>query len=384
MRRYMSLFSRLPNLIKSGLGLVACLVPFLAGGCRKEQTSGPAERPARREPWPAISTEEAGLDGTRLDAFAKAIGGHGVVIRQGARAYHWGTPDKPLDIASASKAVYSFLVLKAVEEGRIPSLDQPVVEWMPELGRLNPALNHKDSRITWRHLITQTSCYGVSEEPGSAFDYNDYQTGLLYQLIFEKVYKTPGPAGIDTLKRELFDVIQVTRKPTLRAMTSNGILCRLVISPLDLARFGHVFLNDGKWKDRQVISPAHVALVRGSPHPFSLPRTSGKDAEMLPGAPSYGGGKNQDDHLGCYSHMWWLNKRDRKGNLLFPSAPEDAFAAIGYGGEKVLMVVPSLDLIVSWNTDSLTRAPMLSIGREQMESVLKILFSAVKQPAGKN
>ena len=99
---------------------------------------------------------------------------------------------------------------------------------------------------------------------------------------------------------------------------------------------------------------------------------------MLPDAPSYGGGSNQDDHLGSYSHMWWLNKRDRTGALLFPSAPEDAFAAIGYGGEKVLMVVPSLDMVISWNTESLTRAPMLSIGRQQMDDVLKILFSAVK------
>lgn len=365
-----------------GSGLLICLLAFLMTGCREEKKkkNPSSARPARtqRQPLPVIGTAEAGLDPERLATFSKAIGGNGAVVRHGAVAYTWGLPDKPLDIASASKAVYSFLVFRAVEEGRIPSLDQPVVEWMPELGRINAALHHKDSRITWRHLITQTSCYGVAEEPGTAFDYNDFQTGLLWILLFEKLYKTPGQGGIETLKHELFDTLGATDRPVLRAMQSAPRLHRLIMSPLDLARFGLLFLQDGRWKDRQIISREHVDLVRQHPHPLSLPRTAGQDAEMLPDVPSYGGGKNQDDHLGCYSHMWWLNKRDRQGKLLFPSAPEDAFAAIGYGGEKVLMVVPSLDMVVSWNTNSLTRAPMLSIGREQMESVLEILFSAVK------
>ena len=99
---------------------------------------------------------------------------------------------------------------------------------------------------------------------------------------------------------------------------------------------------------------------------------------MLPDAPSYGGGKNQEDHLGCYSYMWWLNKRDRTGALFFPSAPEDAFAAIGFGGERVLMVVPSLDMVISWNTRQDPGRPMLNIGRKEMDAALKILFSAVK------
>jgi CubicO group peptidase (beta-lactamase class C family) len=355
-----------------------CVLPLLCCGCKKKHHLPPAPDSVKRQHWPTISLADAGLDKAKLDEFSNAISGNGVIIRHDAIAYTWGLPDKRLDIASSSKAVYSFLVFKAVEEGLIPSLDQPVVQWMPELATLNAALGHKDTRITWRHLITQTSCYGVTEEPGTAFDYNDYQTGLLWTLIFEKLHHVSGTDGIRVLDKALFDPIGTENHPTFRAMASNTKVFRLVISPLDLARFGSLFLHGGKWKGKQILSPEHVDLVLHHPLPFSIPRTQGDSGDMLPGQPSYGGGRNQDDHMGCYSHMWWLNKRDRTGNLLLPSVPEDAFAAIGYGGEKLLMIVPSLDLIISWNTENLTRAPMVSIGRVQMESVLKILFSAVK------
>ncbi len=367
------------QVLQLSLRLLCCLLPFLAGGCRKDNGRDPARTAVKRERWPTISLEDAGLDGSKLRDFSAAVRGNGVIIRHDAIAYQWGEPDKPLDIASASKAIYSALVFKSIESGRIPSLDQPVVEWMPELAKLNPALGHKDARITWRHLLNQTSCYGVSEEPGTAFDYNDYQTGLLWTLIFQKVHGVSGQDGILALRSQIFDPIGVANKPTFRAMKSNATLARLVISPLDMARFGLLFLHDGKWKDRQILSAEHVRLVRQNPLPVTLPRSKGVHVEMLPDAPTYGGGKNQDDHLGCYSHMWWLNRRDKTGALLFPSAPEDALAAIGYGGEKVLMIVPSLDLIISWNTESLARAPMVSVGRQQMEAVLKIGFSAVLQ-----
>lgn len=355
-----------------------CVQALLLCDCKKTHRDKPPARP-KRDHWAQITTEAAGLDKAKLDEFAQALHGNGVVVRHNAVAYQWGDPHKSLDVASASKAVYSFLVFKAVEKGLIASLDEPVVKWMPELSTLNAGLDHKDSRITWRHLITQTSCYGVAEQPGAAFDYNDYQTWLLWTLIFEKLHHASGEAGIRVLREGLFDAIEAEDKPSLRPMRSTDRLFRLTASCLDMARFGSVFLHGGKWKDRQVIGTSFVDLVLNHPLPLSLPRTRGEPAEMLPNAPSYGGGRNQDDHLGCYSHMWWLNRRDREGRLLFPSAPDDAFAAIGYGGEKVLMVIPSLDMIVCWNTENLTRGPMISVGRTQMDAVLKILFSGVKK-----
>jgi CubicO group peptidase (beta-lactamase class C family) len=213
----------------------------------------------------------------------------------------------------------------------------------------------------------------VSEAPGTAFDYNDYQTMLLWSLLYEKVNTaTPDEATDKVLRPQLFDLIDAEDKPSLRIRGTANASGRLVISPRDFARLGLVYLHGGKWQDRQVISAEHVQLALHTP--VTVPRTAGKDAEMLPDAKSYGGGKNQEEHLGCYSFMWWLNS-NRK---LWPSVPADAFAAVGNGGIKVMMVVPSLGIVVSWNDANMKPLPLCTEGKVQMEAVLKMLMAAVK------
>lgn len=61
------------------------------------------------------------------------------------------------------------------------------------------------------------------------------------------------------------------------------------------------------------------------------------------------GGSNQTDHLGSYSYLWWVNGLEHSGKRNWPDVPEDAFAALGHGGERGLLAIPSLDLVLSWN-----------------------------------
>ena len=45
----------------------------------------------------------------------------------------------------------------------------------------------KDRDITWRHMANQVSCYEIGAEPGTAFDYNDWQmVGLKSLFDMEK------------------------------------------------------------------------------------------------------------------------------------------------------------------------------------------------------
>lgn len=354
-----------PGLLLSSMLLMAC-----ASGCKDDPK--PAKTPDRTT-WPTIAAEAAKLDAAGLQAFAQVVGGNGVVVRHDAIAFTWGNPRRALDVASASKPVMVHFVLKAVESGKIPSLDEPVVKWLPALSSLNAALDHKDAKITWRHLINQTSCYGVTEAPGTAFDYNDFQTMLLWSLIYEKANETTADEVTEkVLLPQLFELIGAEDKPSLRIRGAANSSGRLVISPRDFARLGAVYLHGGHWGDKQIISAEHVKLALSTP--VTVPRTQGKDAEMLPDAKSYGGGKNQEEHLGCYSFMWWLNT-DRK---LWPSVPADAFAAVGNGGIKVMMVIPSLDLIISWNDAKMKPLPLCTTGKVQMEAVLRPLMAAVK------
>ncbi|MDB6137325.1 MAG: beta-lactamase [Verrucomicrobiaceae bacterium] len=329
--------------------------------------------------WPALTPAQAGLDEGKLKIFSDALGGNGVIVRHDSLAYSWGKGDVSVDVASASKPVLVHLVFKAVEAGLIGSIDDPVVKWEPRLGTLNPGLDHKDAKITWRHLMNQTSGYGLEELPGTAFAYNDFQTQLFWELLYEKVYAcTPDQAAGKILRPQLFDLLGAQDNPTYRIRPPPQVTGRLIISARDFARMGVAYLHGGKWQGRQIIEEKWVKLAIHSPLPLSLPRTSGKEAEMLPGARSAGGTKNQEDNIGGYGFMWWMNKPDAQGKLLWPDVPEDAYGAAGHGGLKVLIVIPSLDLVVAWNSVNLERQEMCGGGRVQINASLKKMLSALR------
>ena len=96
---------------------------------------------------------------------------------------------------------------------------------------------------------------------------------------------------------------------------------RLAISVRDLARFGLLYLRGGRWKDRQVLTPESVRAVLSSPVPAGLPRTRGREADMLPKQRSLGGGKDQTPAgPGCYSFNWWLNRTDQEAEEILKHA----------------------------------------------------------------
>ena len=102
--------------------------------------------------WAERTPAEVGMDAARLSEFGKYVGGRGCVVRHGYMVYTWGDAGKRGDVASAAKPWYSHFLLKAIEDGKIPSVDQEVAEWEPRLGKINPDLGHKDRLITWRHM----------------------------------------------------------------------------------------------------------------------------------------------------------------------------------------------------------------------------------------
>lgn len=56
--------------------------------------------------------------------------------------------------------------------------------------------------------------------------------------------------------------------------------------------------------------------------------------------------------------MWWINGEDGDGARLWPDAPTGTFAALGHAnGMRGMAVIPSLDLVISWNDTSLGDRP---------------------------
>jgi hypothetical protein len=261
-------------------------------------------------------------------------------------------------VASACKPWFTHFLFKAVEDGRIPSVDQTVVMWEPCLTDLNPSLGFKDREITFRHMANQISCYGVSENPGTAFDYNDWQMALFFDTLFLRVYGVTY-ASIDAtvLHAMLTNILQCQDSPTFLAFGAGDRPGRVRVSVRDFARLGLLYLRQGNWNGTQLITQAHAVQAVTSPIPNSIPRTTGQAAQMCPGQRSIGSTSvpdNQTDHYGSYSWLWWTNGITRGGQRYWPDAPVDTFGAFGHGnGQRAVVVIPSLDLVVSWNDTTL-------------------------------
>jgi len=329
--------------------------------------------------WDLCEPAEVGLDAARLDAFRDFAGGRGCVSRHGRLAYTWGDVSERADVASAAKPWYSYFLLRAIEDGRIGTLDDPIAPLVPGLADLNPDLGHKDRGITWRHLATQTSCYGVTEAPGTAFDYSDWQMALFFDTLFVRAYGAPwNTIDADVLHPLLTDVLQCEDAPTFLAFGPGDRPGRLSVSVRDFARFGLLFLREGRWRDRQLLSSEHARMLVSSPLPGDFPRTSGHAAAMLPGQRTMGSRTvpdDQCDHLGSYSWLWWTNGTDGDGRRHWPDAPPDAYGALGHGGPRAMVVIPSLDLVASWNDARID-------GREAENEALRLLVATVAGPAG--
>jgi hypothetical protein len=190
----------------------------------------------------------------------------------------------------------------------------------------------------------------VQEAPGAAFDYSDYNMALFFDTLFLKIHKTShAKIDADILHPKLTDLLQCQDNPTFLAFGAKDRPGRLAVSLRDSCRFGLLYLRKGEWNGKQLLSDRLAVMAVTSPLPNTIPRTKGKKADMIAGQRSIGGGNNQTDHFGSYSFAWWTNGVDRDGKRHWPDAPHDTYGALGHGGMRATMVIPSLDIVVSWN-----------------------------------
>ncbi len=295
--------------------------------------------------WERKSPFAVGLNAQKLDTLQKLVRGRGCLMRNGFLVYSWGDISKSEELASAAKPVISTLLLMSVQEGKLKSVDDRLSEVEPRLKSLNGG---KDAAIAWRHLAMQTSGYGLTEKPGESWSYNDFALALYYQTLMGKVFRD---TGTNVLRSHLAEALRFEDSFAFDALGA-GRPGRLALSLRDFARIGLLYLHDGTWGDRQIVPAKSVDMALNSPVRADLPRTADKNADMLSGQKSMGGGKNITPiGPGYYSFNWWLNRTDKNGRRLLAALPADAFLAAGHGGEKMMICVPSWDLIVCWYTN---------------------------------
>ncbi|MEN8790049.1 MAG: serine hydrolase [Flavobacteriaceae bacterium] len=258
--------------------------------------------------------------------------------------YDEGGIDASTNLWSVTKSFSSALLGFMMDDGIITSTEQRMADLMPQYPEFE--------EITLQHVLTHTTGLywsevgplwvawilsddwvahalgrGFERPPGTKFKYGSGNTHFLTALIHHKGGINPG----ELAKQRLFDPLGIDFEPLEQTILYNswdeyipplpqrwrrdpqGIETAsfgLYLSARDMAKFGYLYLNRGRWDNQQILSESWVV-------------NSTRDHEKnIYGRYSYG-------------YQWYLTYVDG----------EPAFLASGFGGQ-IIGVVPSLDLVV--------------------------------------
>jgi CubicO group peptidase (beta-lactamase class C family) len=310
----------------------------------------------------------------------------GLIVHKGYIVSEWGEPNRVDMTHSITKSMLSTVVGVAYDRGLIRSIDDTVREYVPPIQLYNPMplANNKADRlgsdllylfetphnrtITWNHMLRQVSdwegtLWGKPDwadrphkdpaqwgtrprrEPGTVYEYNDVRTNALAlsalnvwrralpQVLRDNVLE---PIGASTTWRWFGyeNAWIVLDGVPVQSVTGGGHWGGgMFINAYDMARFGYLTLNRGRWKDRQLVSDQWMS--------WALTPT--------PVEPDYG-------------FMNFYVNHDRK---FMPSAPPSAFGHQG-NGTNFVYVDPENDIV----------AVLRWIDRPQIDGFVKRLLEA--------
>ena len=242
---------------------------------------GQAARAA--EALPRSTPEEQGVSSDAVRAFVEAadkeirsmhsfmVVRHGHVVAEG-----WWKPaaaDKPHILWSLSKSFASTAAGLAIEEGKF-GLDDPVLKFFPDDAPAAPSANLKAMRV--RDLLTMSTgheteprlgkgdwaktflAHPVKRKPGTFFKYNSAATYMVSAIV----QKTTGKTVLEYLEPRLFTPLGIA-KPRWDA-SPQGVTIGgwgLFLRTEDVAKFGQLYLQKGKWKGKQLVPEKWVALA---------------------------------------------------------------------------------------------------------------------------
>jgi len=283
--------------------------------------------------WRATTPEEQGLDSTVLAKAVELVRRENVrahsllVIRNGflvTDAYFYPyAPKTRHDVASVTKSITSTLIGLAVDRGLIKSVSQPVLGFFPD--RPVAQLDERKKTMTIEHLLTMQGglqCINsptevtlfqmmgspdwvqfmldlpMTDPPGARFAYNSGAVHLLSALI----RKTTGESALSFARRNLFEPLGITDVawPTDPRGEDNHGWGDLQLRPHDMAKIGYLFLKNGQWEGKPILSSAWVRAATQKRVPL-------QDGES-------------------YGYLWWMTRQ-----------PPALIEARGRGGQRIII-----------------------------------------------
>jgi CubicO group peptidase (beta-lactamase class C family) len=323
-------------------------------GAQPPSTSAP---PALGDGWVTTTPERAGINRARLEQMTESIRSrpdfniHAMLIERDGRLVYeryfsgrderWGLPlgvvsftrDNLHDLRSVTKSVVSALVGIAHNSGAIRSLDAPLLDYFPEFRDLQTP---ERRRITIRHALEMSVGLEWNEEisyadprnseiamnrsrdplhyvlsrpivsaPGTSWRYNGGTTQVLAAIVQRATKQPLAEYARDTL----FTPLGVTKWEWLgRIAGLPSAASGLRLRPRDLAKFGSLYLHDGRWNGRQVIPAGWV-------HDSTRRRLT------LP-----------DQQATGYAYQWWHECH------VLPSGSVEVPTAVGNGIQRIYLL----------------------------------------------
>jgi CubicO group peptidase (beta-lactamase class C family) len=243
-------------------------------------------------------------------------------------------PDAISGSFSVAKSIVSILVGIAIDESNIKSVDQKVSDFIPEY---KEGLN---AQLTIKHLLTMSAAMDWDESYATLFSMTTkayYGRNLEKIVLNMKVTETPGKKFNYQSGNQLV-LAYILRKATATTLSEyasaklwkplgaktdalwsldhkDGLekaYCCFNANARDFSRFGTLYLHDGMFNGRQIVSADYV---KRSVEPANLMDDEGRPSD-------------------CYGYSWWLSSING----------EKIFYAQGILGQFII-VIPSRNIV---------------------------------------
>lgn len=303
-----------------------------------------------------------------------------MIIRNGRVIFAGDSINNVHNIWSCTKTFTSTVLGLMIRDG-FCKLDDPVSVY-------EPLLQTKYPDVTFMHFVTMTSGYNavgqsrwnedshdwsrtpyVPDEPlflpGTQYAYWDEAMMMLGRTLTGILGRTMKSYLDETAMDPIdFGAWEWGNEGEINGIPINNGCTNIHISAAQLARFGHLFLNKGKWKGQELIPEDWVINATSVQVPAYLP-VADTDRQSVMGSGSYG-------------FNWWVNG----GLSALPDAPPGTYYASGLN-HNVCFVIPEWDMVIVrmgtdgnppegkhivWNEFIKRLSPALSVGASKSKN----------------
>ena len=288
-----------------------------------------------------------------IDALLVVRNNYLVLEKYFSPEYHGREYKRP--VLSVTKTITSALIGIAIEQGRIKGVKTNLLDYFPEYEDIQN-LDARKQKITLGNVLTMTAGFQWNElatsyaDPQNDFnimlrspdwvkhvidspmshaagEYLNYSSGctlLLSSILQKSTGQTAEAFAIENLFKPLgIEKYSWTMARGGITNTYSGLAMRRG----DLAKFGILFLNNGRWLEQQLI-PQEWVMLSTSKHVNADPDSA-------------------DSNYG-YGYQWW-RFQDQDPSVA-DLAVNDVYFAWGYGGQFIF-VIPHLNMVVVSTAD---------------------------------